>query len=115
MAMITVRNLDENIKRKLRLRAAQNGRSMEAEVRELLTAAVDWGYSPPANQAFAPIRESLQQSDDRDDGEGPCRMTDSQIQRIAQLAGLPVPHQDPVDPDPSTAEGEAYDIFRNCF
>ena len=37
MATITIRNLDESVKRKLQVRAALNGRSMEAEVRELLS------------------------------------------------------------------------------
>lgn len=41
MASITVRNLDDDVKRKLRIRAAQNGCSMEAEAREILTQAVD--------------------------------------------------------------------------
>lgn len=36
MASITVRKLDDNLKRELRVRAAANGRSMEAEVREIL-------------------------------------------------------------------------------
>ena len=31
MASITVRNLDEDLKRRLRIRAAENGRSMEQE------------------------------------------------------------------------------------
>ena len=37
MATIVIRNLDETVKRKLQVRAALNGRSMEAEARELLT------------------------------------------------------------------------------
>lgn len=37
MATITIRNLDESVKRKLQVRAALNGRSMEAEVREVLS------------------------------------------------------------------------------
>jgi antitoxin FitA len=37
MATIVIRNLDENVKRRLKVRAARNGRSMEAEARELLT------------------------------------------------------------------------------
>ena len=41
MASITVRNLDENLKRHLRIRAAENGRSMEEEVREILRATVN--------------------------------------------------------------------------
>jgi plasmid stability protein len=40
MAMITIRNLDAEIKRSLRVRAAMNGRSMEAEARAILTAIV---------------------------------------------------------------------------
>ncbi len=40
MASITIRNLEESTKRKLRVRAAQNGRSMEAEAREILKRAL---------------------------------------------------------------------------
>jgi plasmid stability protein len=40
MASITVRNIPEETHRALRVRAAQNGRSTEAEVREILEAAV---------------------------------------------------------------------------
>ena len=36
MASITIRQLDEAIKQKLRLQAARHGRSMEAEVRSIL-------------------------------------------------------------------------------
>src|ERR1700728_1535618 len=36
MATIVIRKLDETVKRKLQVRAAQNGRSMEAEARLLL-------------------------------------------------------------------------------
>lgn len=41
MAALTIRNLDDDVKTKLRIRAAHNGRSMEAEVREILAEAVD--------------------------------------------------------------------------
>jgi plasmid stability protein len=40
MAMLTVRNLPENVHRALRVRAALHGHSTEAEVREILTNAV---------------------------------------------------------------------------
>ena len=40
MAMLTVRNLPEEVHRALRVRAAQHGRSMEAEVREILEVIV---------------------------------------------------------------------------
>ena len=41
MASITVRNLDESLKKRLRIRAAENGRSMEQEARDILRAALD--------------------------------------------------------------------------
>lgn len=40
MAMLTVRNLPDDVHRALRVRAAQHGRSTEAEVRDILEAAV---------------------------------------------------------------------------
>lgn len=40
MAAITVRNLPEEVHRALRVRAAMHGRSTEAEVRDILEAAV---------------------------------------------------------------------------
>ncbi len=40
MAMLTVRNLPEEIHRALRVRAARHGQSMEAEVRTILEAAI---------------------------------------------------------------------------
>jgi antitoxin FitA len=40
MAMLTVRNLPDEVHRALRVRAALHGHSMEAEVREILGAAV---------------------------------------------------------------------------
>ena len=40
MAMLTVRNLPAEVHRALRVRAARHGHSMEAEVREILEAAV---------------------------------------------------------------------------
>lgn len=40
MAMLTVRNLPDEVHRALRVRAALNGRSTEAEVRDILAEAV---------------------------------------------------------------------------
>ena len=40
MAMLTVRNLSDEVHRALRVRAAQHGQSMEAEVREILELAI---------------------------------------------------------------------------
>lgn len=45
MGSITIRKLDDDLKQRLRRRAARHGRSMEDEVREVLriTLAVDTG------------------------------------------------------------------------
>ncbi len=40
MASITIRNIDDEVKTRLRVRAAQNGRSMEEEARRILREAV---------------------------------------------------------------------------
>jgi antitoxin FitA len=41
MASMTIRNLDDRVKEKIRVRAARHGRSMEEEARRLLSLAVD--------------------------------------------------------------------------
>ncbi len=41
MASLTVRQLDERLKKQLRLRAARNGRSVEDEVRTILREAAE--------------------------------------------------------------------------
>lgn len=41
MATLTIRDLDDGVRDRLRVRAADRGRSMEAEVRDILAAAVE--------------------------------------------------------------------------
>ena len=53
MASITVRNLDDGLKRRLRVRAAENGRSMEQEAREILKAALEEETAPERNLGTA--------------------------------------------------------------
>ncbi len=61
MASITIRRLPENTKRRLRIRAARNGRSMEQEARELLETALARTEAKSENlgeairQIFAPL------------------------------------------------------------
>ena len=54
MASITIRNLDDDLKRRLRVRAAKHGRSMEEEAREILRQVV--GESAPPRNLAAAIR-----------------------------------------------------------
>src|SRR5450759_2468861 len=49
MASLTVRQLDEALKKQLRLRAARNGRSVEDEVRTILRGAAAEGDAPAAS------------------------------------------------------------------
>ena len=53
MASITVRNLDDGLKRRLRIRAAENGRSMEQEVRDILRVALEEEEAPTRNLGTA--------------------------------------------------------------
>jgi plasmid stability protein len=46
MASITIRNLEDSLKRRLRIRAAEHGRSMEEEAREILRRAVGNAPAP---------------------------------------------------------------------
>jgi plasmid stability protein len=50
MATLTIRRLDDKTKDKLRVRAAQHGRSMEDEAREILRSAL---------RTSVPARENL--------------------------------------------------------
>lgn len=56
MATLTIRRLDESVKARLRIRAAQNGRSMEEEAREMLTAGLALGPAAQPN-LFEAIRK----------------------------------------------------------
>jgi phosphopantothenoylcysteine decarboxylase/phosphopantothenate--cysteine ligase len=56
MASLTVRQLDEALKVRLRLRAAQSGRSVEDEVRVILREATDHGHAVPKSSTPVPSR-----------------------------------------------------------
>lgn len=56
MASIVIRNLDDQVKQELRIRAAQNGRSMEAEARAILAQGVQEPATAYPNTAIKPIR-----------------------------------------------------------
>lgn len=48
MAALTIRNVDDALKAQLRIRAAQNGVSMEEEARRILREALTRASSTPA-------------------------------------------------------------------
>lgn len=49
MATLTIRQLDDKLKKRLRVRAAHNGRSMEEEAREILKGALAGRKAPEKN------------------------------------------------------------------
>lgn len=61
MATLTIRNFDDGLKTRLRVRAAHHGRSMEEEVRAILRVALSAEPAGPQNLAeairarFAPL------------------------------------------------------------
>ena len=61
MATLTIRNVEAAVKEQLRVRAAQHGRSMEAELRSILSNALETGPAREPNLAelirrrFAPL------------------------------------------------------------
>ena len=59
MATMTIRNIDDQLKTRLRIRAARNGHSMEDEVLAILRAALAGSASGPASLVVA-IRQRIE-------------------------------------------------------
>jgi plasmid stability protein len=59
LASMTIRNVDEQLKRRLRVRAAAHGRSMEDEARDVLRAALSTETARPRN-LFEAIRARIE-------------------------------------------------------
>lgn len=59
MAILTVRNVPDDVHRALRMRAAQHGRSTEAEVREILAAVVKPEKRVRVGEALAAIGRKI--------------------------------------------------------
>ena len=73
MAILTVRNLPDDVHRALRVRAAQHGRSTEAEVRDILEHAA----KPEGRLKFGSLLASIA----REAGG----LTDAEVQQFNQL------------------------------
>jgi len=67
MASLTIRQLDDDVKRRLRLRAARHGRSMEEEARHLLALHLAAGPAATAT-AQRPIAEAASGAEIKDSG-----------------------------------------------
>ena len=71
---ITIRNLDRAVKERLRVRAAQHGRSMEAEVRSILQVALKEPERVPSLNLYERIRARFEPLGGADDIELPARL-----------------------------------------
>jgi plasmid stability protein len=71
MANLTVRNLSDEVHRALRVQAAQNGRSTEAEIRDILEGAVKLAQRVRMGDALAQIGRGI-------------GLTDTQVEHINQ-------------------------------
>jgi plasmid stability protein len=64
MAMLTVRNLPDEVHRALRVRAARRGHSMEAEVREILESAISPQGRPKLGSLLADMGRRAKLTDE---------------------------------------------------
>lgn len=64
MAVLTVRNVPDEVHRALRVRAAAHGQSAEAEVREILSAALVPSQRLLMGDALATLGRDLELTDD---------------------------------------------------
>ena len=100
MASLTIRNLDESVKRALRERAASNGRSMEEEMRILLTQLRDIGNTALSDIQTSQLRELL----------SPAHASTSQLMNRAAKHNLRVReglNRSAISPASTTAPGGA--------
>ena len=72
MASVTVRNLPDEVHRALRLRAAQHGRSTEAEIRDILERAARPEGRIRMGEALASLGREI-------------GLTDEEVEQINQL------------------------------
>ena len=85
MATVTVRNLPDPIHRALRVRAAEHGRSMEAEVRAILER--ECGVVSNRDESMAPVRRLQAWIDDQYGADKPKNAVDEFIaERRAEAA-----------------------------
>ncbi|THF59404.1 FitA-like ribbon-helix-helix domain-containing protein [Pseudothauera rhizosphaerae] len=87
MATMTIRNLDDDVKARLRVRAAQHGRSMEEEARSILRAALN--TSPEAHTGAALVKAVR-----------------ARVERFGGVE-LELPPRTPVPEPPDFGEGES--------
>ncbi|HTT80502.1 MAG TPA: Arc family DNA-binding protein [Stellaceae bacterium] len=59
MTTLTIRNVDPEVRQRLRVRAAQHGRSMEAELRQIIKDAVGAAPEAKAEESGLDLAEAI--------------------------------------------------------
>ena len=90
MATLTVRNLDDAIARALRIRAAEHGRSAEAEHREILRHVLAASHAPsPRTAAAARLAEFRRRTTGRGSATAAELLEESRAGRAGDLLREP--------------------------
>ena len=88
MATLTVRNLDDDLVRKLRIRAAEHGRSAEAEHREILREALEQSGKRPTRAEVAEQLATFQREiGGQSAGSVADLLAESRRERMVRLTG----------------------------
>jgi antitoxin FitA len=87
MATLTVRNLDDALVRRLRVRAAEHGRSAEAEHREILRVALTGGRAAGRQEAADRLATFRQRTAGRGGPSASELLVEARTERLRSLAG----------------------------
>jgi antitoxin FitA len=88
MATLTVRNLDDDLVRRLRIQAAEHGRSAEAEHREILRAALtDPNLATARHLAAQRLAEFRRRVSGRSLSPAAELLAESRAERMRSLTG----------------------------
>ncbi len=88
MATLTVRNLDEDLVRSLRIRAAHHGRSAEAEHRDILRQVLTANPQPSArSSAAARLEDFRRRTAARGSSSVAELLSESRNGRVSDLTG----------------------------
>jgi|SRR3954454_23359036 len=88
VATLTVRNLDEAVIKRLRIRAAEHGRSAEAEHREILKAAlIDTKQQPTRQQVAERLAEFRRRTAGHNSPPAAELLAESRADRLQSLIG----------------------------
>lgn len=87
MASLTVRSLDDRLVRLLQIRAAENGRSAEAEHREILRQALEGDHTAPDRSDLVKHLTALQNELGNRPFNSAADLQETRQERLRQLTG----------------------------